>query len=164
MGAAEQAALACRSRFDCEFRFRTRSGRVVWVHARSAPREQSDGSVAWDGVVLDVTDRRRAEEALREERDFAEALVTGVGIPPESLARVFEPFTQLSNPPGRRPQGGLGIGLTLVKRLVELHGGVVESRSEGLGRGSEFVVRLPLAGDGSDTKADGSHEGLTAGG
>jgi signal transduction histidine kinase/ActR/RegA family two-component response regulator len=67
---------------------------------------------------------------------------TGVGIPTDMLSRIFEMFAQV----GRsleRSQGGLGIGLTLVKRLVELHGGSVEAFSEGPDRGSEFVVRLP---------------------
>jgi CheY-like chemotaxis protein len=53
-------------------------------------------------------------------------------------------FTQAAHP-GSHAQGGLGIGLTLVQRLVELHGGTVEARSEGIGRGSDFVVTLPLA-------------------
>jgi signal transduction histidine kinase len=69
---------------------------------------------------------------------------TGVGIPTAMLPKVFELFTQLDRTYSRT-QGGLGIGLTLVKRLVEMHGGEVEAYSEGPGRGSEFVVRLPLA-------------------
>lgn len=69
---------------------------------------------------------------------------TGVGIPATMLPKVFEMFTQLDQPPGRA-QGGIGIGLSLVRSLVEMHGGSVEARSEGPGRGSEFVVRLPLA-------------------
>ena len=56
-------------------------------------------------------------------------------------------FTQIE-PSSKRSQGGLGIGLTLVKRLVEMHGGSVEAHSEGSGKGSEFVVRLPLVVDG----------------
>ncbi|MFN2572284.1 MAG: ATP-binding protein [Gemmatimonadales bacterium] len=68
---------------------------------------------------------------------------TGVGIPRDQLERIFELFTQIDVPLERAP-GGLGIGLTLVKRLVEMHGGSVTAQSEGLGRGSEFVVRLPL--------------------
>ena len=68
---------------------------------------------------------------------------TGVGIPPEMLAHVFEMFAQVNRPLEREQEGGLGIGLTLVKRLVEMHGGEVEASSEGAGRGSEFVVRLP---------------------
>jgi len=68
---------------------------------------------------------------------------TGIGIPQEMLPLVFELFTQVDRALDRA-QGGLGIGLTLVKRLVEMHGGTVEARSEGEGRGSEFVVRLPL--------------------
>jgi len=67
---------------------------------------------------------------------------TGMGIPADMLSRVFDMFTQVPHAI-ERSQGGLGIGLTLVKRLVELHGGTVEARSAGPGRGSEFVVRLP---------------------
>jgi PAS domain S-box-containing protein len=67
----------------------------------------------------------------------------GIGIPAELLPYVFDLFVQEARS-RRRAQGGLGIGLTLVKRLVELHGGAVEARSEGVGRGSEFVVTLPM--------------------
>ncbi|HTM25360.1 MAG TPA: ATP-binding protein [Vicinamibacterales bacterium] len=69
---------------------------------------------------------------------------SGVGIPAAMLPRVFEMFTQLQ---GYRDRalGGLGIGLTLAKRLVELHGGTIDAHSEGLGRGSTFTARLPIA-------------------
>jgi signal transduction histidine kinase len=67
----------------------------------------------------------------------------GRGIPPEMLPRVFELFVQLDRD-NRWAQGGLGIGLTLAKTLAELHGGTVDARSAGRGRGSEFIVRLPL--------------------
>jgi PAS domain S-box-containing protein len=67
----------------------------------------------------------------------------GIGIRPELLQRVFDPFLQADRVPGS-VQEGLGLGLTLVKELVEMHGGTVEARSAGPGRGSEFVVRLPL--------------------
>jgi PAS domain S-box-containing protein len=66
----------------------------------------------------------------------------GIGIDPELLPGVFEMFRQLGSS-AARAQGGLGIGLTLAKRLVQLHGGQIEALSEGPGRGSEFVVRLP---------------------
>jgi two-component system CheB/CheR fusion protein len=69
---------------------------------------------------------------------------TGVGMPPELLPRVFDLFTQANRTP-ERAEGGLGIGLTLVRRLVELHGGTVEASSAGPGQGSTFTVRLPLA-------------------
>lgn len=68
---------------------------------------------------------------------------TGIGIPADMLPRIFEPFTQVDHSLGRG-NGGLGIGLTLVRRLVELHGGTVAAHSEGPGQGSEFEVRLPL--------------------
>jgi signal transduction histidine kinase/ActR/RegA family two-component response regulator len=67
---------------------------------------------------------------------------TGVGISEDMLSRIFEPFTQVESS-RKRSEGGLGLGLPLVRSLVELHGGTVEARSEGRGRGSEFVVRLP---------------------
>jgi PAS domain S-box-containing protein len=69
---------------------------------------------------------------------------TGIGIVPEHLPHLFTMFTQVDSG-FERSKGGLGIGLTLVRGLVELHGGSVTAYSEGLGRGSEFVVRLPAA-------------------
>ncbi|MEO8352289.1 MAG: ATP-binding protein, partial [Chthoniobacteraceae bacterium] len=67
----------------------------------------------------------------------------GAGIEPEVLPRIFDLFVQATRALDRE-HGGLGIGLTLVRRLVTLHGGSIEARSEGPGRGSEFVVRLPI--------------------
>jgi PAS domain S-box-containing protein len=67
----------------------------------------------------------------------------GIGIAPAVLPKVFEMFTQIGRSLGQS-EGGLGIGLALAKRLVELHDGSIEARSEGLGKGSEFIVRLPL--------------------
>jgi PAS domain S-box-containing protein len=84
---------------------------------------------------------------VRLDRSGGDAVVSvvddGVGIPPERLASIFELFAQLDTS-SERAHGGLGIGLTLVKRLVEMHGGGVDARSEGLGKGSAFQVRLPL--------------------
>jgi signal transduction histidine kinase len=84
---------------------------------------------------------------LSAERQGSDAVISvrdnGVGISSELLPRVFDMFMQVDRTL-ERSQGGLGIGLTLVKRLVEMHGGNVEARSEGAGRGSEFVVRLPM--------------------
>jgi CheY-like chemotaxis protein/two-component sensor histidine kinase len=75
----------------------------------------------------------------------------GIGIPREVLNRIFEPFTQVHE--GHvRSQEGLGLGLALVRNLVELHGGTVTAQSAGPGRGSEFIVRLPLAADARDRK------------
>jgi CheY-like chemotaxis protein len=71
---------------------------------------------------------------------------TGRGIPTAMLLKVFDPFTQVS-PSIDRSTGGLGLGLTLVRRLAEMHGGSVEALSEGLGLGSTFIVRLPLIGE-----------------
>ncbi|HEU4754409.1 MAG TPA: PAS domain S-box protein, partial [Armatimonadota bacterium] len=68
---------------------------------------------------------------------------TGIGIEAETLARVFEPFVQADRSLDRS-RGGLGLGLALVRGLMELHGGEVRASSAGLGRGSEFVIRLPL--------------------
>lgn len=67
---------------------------------------------------------------------------TGVGILAEMLPRVFEPFVQADRSI-ERSQGGLGIGLSLAKNLVEMHGGRIEARSPGIGKGSEFIVVLP---------------------
>ena len=69
-----------------------------------------------------------------------------MGIAATVLPRVFDMFMQ-GDATRSRGGGGLGIGLTLARTLVEMHGGTVAARSEGLGKGSEFVVRLPLAAD-----------------
>jgi PAS domain S-box-containing protein len=88
------------------------------------------------------------EIALEASMAGDEAVITvqdnGVGIPREMLSRVFEPFMQVGQPGGTMP-AGIGIGLSLAKLLVELHGGTVRAESEGGGKGSRFEVRLPLA-------------------
>ncbi len=100
------------------------------------------------GRILVVVERAGGEVVVRV-RD------TGIGIPERMLKRVFEMFTQVDRSL-ERSQGGLGIGLTLVQRLVQKHGGSVEARSPGPGQGSEFVVRLPLlySGYGRDDMGD----------
>lgn len=80
---------------------------------------------------------RHGREVLATVKD------TGIGIPPDMLSKVFEMFTQVDRSLDRTPSG-LGIGLSLVKRLVEMHDGTVTAHSKGRGSGSEFVVRLPL--------------------
>jgi PAS domain S-box-containing protein len=304
--AADAAAAANGTPFDVEFRQRNARGDVIWVHCRSSPRQLADGTFVYDGIVMDVTARRRAEEALREadkrkdeflatlahelrnplapvrnaleilkrtndpaaavearammerqlrqmvrliddlldvsritrgklelrrepidlrgaaaqaveaarpaleagghelsvdlggeplpvfadatrlaqvlvnllnnaakyterggkvalavSREGSEAVArvrdTGVGIPAEMLGPIFEPFVQADRSL-ERAQGGLGIGLTLVKRILDLHGGAVEARSDGPGCGSEFIVRLPLADAPTDAGGAGAGE------
>ncbi len=90
------------------------------------------------GGRVDVSLVRSDAQALLSVRD------TGVGIAPELIEHVFEPFTQ-ADKSLHRTRGGLGLGLSLVKALVELHGGTVQVRSDGVGRGTEIVVTLPIA-------------------
>ena len=98
---------------------------------------------------------------LTAEPRGADVLVTvkdnGIGIAPELLPRVFELFAQ-GYRAMMRSQDGLGIGLSLVKALVELHGGSIEAHSDGLGRGSEFLVRLPAAVETSVPERPGRSE------
>jgi CheY-like chemotaxis protein len=163
------------------------------------------------GVVIDITDRRRAVEALQEAdrrkdefhatlhkpsgavfvnadrtrlaqvfanllnnsakysdpsqpvsitvtREGGNAVMrvkdAGMGIHPEMIPRVFDMFRQADRT-GGRSRGGLGIGLSIVKRIVDMHGGTVSATSEGLGLGSEFVVRIPaIEGARADLRAD----------
>ncbi len=90
------------------------------------------------GGRISLTAERQGDEVEVRVKD------TGLGIPGDQLATIFDMFMQVDRSL-ERSQGGLGIGLTLVKRLVEMHGGSVEAHSAGPGLGSEFVVRLPLA-------------------
>ena len=84
----------------------------------------------------------RVEVALRSDADAAVLSIrdTGIGIAPEMLDRIFEPFAQAA----LMPPHGLGLGLSVVKQVTELHGGKVTASSEGVGKGAEFLVRLPL--------------------
>jgi signal transduction histidine kinase len=70
----------------------------------------------------------------------------GIGIAPSMLPRIFDLFTQVKES-ANRSEAGLGIGLALVRNMIELHGGYVQALSAGLGHGTEFVVRLPLTGN-----------------
>jgi CheY-like chemotaxis protein len=90
------------------------------------------------GGKIGVTVERRGNEAIIAVVD------NGIGIPPEKIGGIFDMFNQVDQPLVRA-HGGLGIGLALVKRLVEMHGGAVEAKSDGAGRGSKFIVRLPVA-------------------
>ncbi len=90
-----------------------------------------------EGRPITIEAVREGEEAVVRVRD------QGAGIPPEKLEKVFEMFTQVE-PAARRSHGGLGIGLTLARRLVTLHGGTLTASSPGKGQGSTFEVRLPL--------------------
>ena len=95
--------------------------------------------------------------AAREDRAIVVSVRdTGIGIAPDVLPHIFDMFMQTA-PGHAQSRGGLGIGLTLVKRLVELHGGSVTASSEGVGRGSEFVIRLPAAAASADPPVDPMH-------
>src|SRR5260370_26548224 len=83
-----------------------------------------------------LTARRDGREAMIAVKD------TGIGIAPEWLDHIFELFTQADRSLDRS-QGGLGIGLTLVRWVIEMHGGRGQATSPGLGKGSEFIIRLP---------------------
>jgi signal transduction histidine kinase len=108
-----------------------RLAQVVANLLNNAAKYTEEGGQIW------LTAGREGGEAVLRVRD------TGVGIAADMLASVFEPFTQADRSLDRS-QGGLGIGLTLVRRLVEMHGGRVQVASAGPNQGSEFAVRLPL--------------------
>ena len=107
-----------------------------------------------EGGQITLVIGREGEEAVVRVRD------SGVGIAAEMLPRVFDLFTQVERTLDRA-QGGLGIGLTLVRRLVEMHGGSVEAFSQGVDAGSEFVVRLPALAD-AEAKGAGTVPGAAA--
>jgi PAS domain S-box-containing protein len=102
-----------------------------------------------------LTAGREGGQAVLRVRD------DGIGIAPDMLPRVFDLFVQVDHA-AARSQGGLGIGLTLVKNLVRMHHGAVEVHSPGLGEGSEFVVRLPLADGGREGPAGRGGDGRPA--
>ncbi len=116
----------------------TRLAQVLSNLLNNAAKYTPDGGHIWLSVERD------AQEAVLRVRD------DGIGIPEEMQQQAFEMFMQM-NRSQERTQGGLGIGLTLVRSLTEKHGGSVVVRSDGMGKGSEFTVRLPLAPEAPQT-------------
>src|SRR6185312_15301767 len=102
---------------------------LVNLLTNAAKYTEGDGQISLTAV-------QEGEEIVFRVRD------SGVGIPPELLARVFDLFAQ-GDRTLARSEGGLGIGLTLVRTLAEMHGGAISATSEGPGKGSEFTLRLP---------------------
>jgi two-component system, chemotaxis family, CheB/CheR fusion protein len=115
----------------------------VWIDGDSVRLAQVVGNLCNNACKYTPPDGR---VSITAGRDGTDAVVTvrdnGTGIPPDQLDAVFELFAQVHQLQEREPSG-LGIGLHLVRRLVEMHGGTVTAHSAGLGKGSEFVVRLP---------------------
>ncbi|MDQ3564040.1 MAG: ATP-binding protein [Pseudomonadota bacterium] len=109
----------------------TRLAQVVGNLLNNACKFTNKGGRIW------LTVEREGEQAVIRVRD------NGIGIAADQLARIFDMFTQVDTSL-ERSVGGLGIGLTVVKNLAEMHAGMVEVHSAGLGQGSEFVVRLPI--------------------
>ncbi|HUP31324.1 MAG TPA: ATP-binding protein [Usitatibacter sp.] len=107
----------------------------------------------------------RVELSVRPGDGWAEVSIAdnGIGIPPDMQARVFDIFTQVDRSL-EKSQGGLGIGLSIAKRLVEMHGGTISVKSEGHGKGSEFIVRLPATIETRLPTDDGAATRPTPGG
>jgi signal transduction histidine kinase/ActR/RegA family two-component response regulator len=129
----------------------------LWISGDATRLDQIVSNLLTNGVKytpaggrLDVLVRADGGSAVVAFRD------TGVGIEPELLPHIFDLFKQADRTLVRA-EGGLGIGLTLVRTLVELHGGSVAARSKGLGGGSEFVVRLPLAASSEAAAGEARH-------
>jgi PAS domain S-box-containing protein len=122
------------------------SDKPLWLNADPSRIAQAVGNLLQNAakftekgglVRLSLEEDAARDQAVIRVRD------TGIGIAPDVLPQLFQPFMQ---GPGTidRSRGGLGLGLSLVKGLVELHGGAVEARSDGIGKGAEFTLRLPL--------------------
>ncbi len=116
---------------------------ALYLHADPARLTQVFGNLlnnasrySPDGASITISARLEKQDVIVTVRD------SGMGIPPGKLQEIFEMFRQLDRRQSRS-HGGLGIGLTLAKRLVGMHGGDIEARSPGEGQGSEFIVRLP---------------------
>jgi PAS domain S-box-containing protein len=138
------------------------SDRPLWIDGDGTRLAQIIGNLLVNAAKFTGV-RGRVEIFAAAERGQVVVTVrdTGVGITPQLLGRVFEPFIQADDSL-HRSRGGLGLGLALVKGLVELHGGTVEARSEGVGRGAEFTVRFPLLADTVRERAPCEEAGAAA--
>jgi PAS domain S-box-containing protein len=135
----------------------------LWVNADAARIAQALGNLLQNAVKF----TGRGEQVtltLDEEVDTSMAVIrvrdTGIGIAPDVLPRLFQPFSQADSTL-HRGRGGLGLGLSLVKSLIELHGGTVDAYSDGIGKGAEFIARIPLAGEETSAPRPGGDRAAT---
>ena len=131
----------------------------VWVSGDTVRLEQIIGNLLSNALKFSQGERTVNVFVGREGHEAVVRVVdSGVGIPPEMLPKIFDLFVQAHHTIDRS-RGGLGIGLTLVKRLAEMHGGTVQASSDGESRGSTFTVRLPALAaplhDGAAQRGDG---------
>lgn len=131
------------------------SGEPVYLHADPTRVTQVLGNLLNNaskftdpGGQITLEIERNGNSAVVRVRD------TGMGIEPDRLPHIFDMFSRVRDPREEPRPGGLGIGLSLVKSLVEMHGGTIEARSEGNGMGSEFIVRLPIDENAEVASAD----------
>lgn len=134
----------------------TPDAQPIWVYADPVRMEQVLGNLIANAIKY-TADHGTIEIAATqvEERAVIRVCDDGVGIEPDMLARIFDLFTQ-ANITLDRAKGGLGVGLTLVRSLVGMHGGAVAAHSAGLGHGSEFTVQLPCATPSEDKSGERS--------
>jgi two-component system CheB/CheR fusion protein len=116
----------------------------VWIDGDAVRVEQVVANLLENAVKYTPPGGRIAISLITENGDaIVSVRDSGIGLAPETLDRIFDLFAQVDSTLARSG-GGLGLGLTVVRRVLELHGGRIEARSAGLGHGSEFIVRLPL--------------------
>jgi two-component system CheB/CheR fusion protein len=121
----------------------------VWIHADATRLSQVLGNLLQNSVKFTPAGGTVSVSiAVRDGHAELSVRDTGIGMDPAHIERMFEPFAQADQTLART-DGGLGLGLALVKALVELHDGEIEARSQGLGRGAEFLVRLRLTENGA---------------
>lgn len=133
----------------------------IWLDADPVRLAQIFGNLLTNASKFtEAQGRIRVSAGQQNGEAIVEVTDTGIGIPSAELRTIFDMFAQV--PSARaRSQNGLGIGLTLVSRLVEMHGGTVDASSEGAGKGSQFVVRLPLSGEASEKPPPACEEAAT---
>src|SRR5438094_3334058 len=160
LAAARRAVATLRAAGVTERHDVSVDGRPVWVTGDATRLEQVVTNLVSNalkftpaGVTIRVWTGVEGGDALLRVSD------SGVGMSPDLLPRIFDLFVQGDQPP-ERASGGLGIGLTLVRQLVELHGGRVEARSAGPGQGSVFTIRLPVARTTLSDDAGGRQAGV----
>jgi PAS domain S-box-containing protein len=126
---------------------------ALWVDGDATRLTQALGNLLHNAAKFSDRGGHASVSVAREEHVAVISVRdTGVGLSREMLPRIFEPFTQADTTLDRT-RGGLGLGLALVKGLIELHGGSVRVKSEGLAQGSEFTIRLPLLAPVTDREA-----------